>query len=170
MKRKSGDLLRRRVMSSRMGIVSTHLEVFVNAGYKELTTVTVCQCGIQRSCGQGIFRHGDEPHGGAGVATDNHTEYYRISTVCVQLNLEVIEAEGDSKRAAQATISLDTLQQPQRMSCAISHSRFFSPYETPAGVAPCGGHPRTMPAMVSLGLAHPQSACPCRWRKCLWEG
>src|SRR5882672_1658300 len=165
MKRKSGDLLRRRVMSSRMGIVSTHLAVFVNAGYKELTTVTVCKCGIQRSCGEGIFRHGNEPHGGASVArseerrvgkewrslcdwssdvclpiykelttvtvckcgiqrscgegifrhgnephggasvaTDNHTEYYHISTVSVQLNLEVIEGEGDSKGAPQATV------------------------------------------------------------------
>jgi hypothetical protein len=91
-------------MSSRMGIVSTHLAVFVNAGYKELTTVTVCKCGIQRSYGEGIFRHGDEPLGGVGVATDNHTEYYHISTVCVQLNLEVIEAEGDSKRTSRATI------------------------------------------------------------------
>ena len=91
-------------MSSRMEIVSTHLAVFVNAGYKELTTVTVCKCGIQRSCGEGIFRHGNEPHGGASVATDNHTEYYRISTVRVQLNLEVIEGEGDSKRAPQATV------------------------------------------------------------------
>ena len=38
------------------------------------------------------------------MAADDHNERYHISTVRVQLNLEVIEAEGDSKRTSQATI------------------------------------------------------------------
>jgi len=39
-----------------------------------------------------------------GIVAEDHNECYHISIVRVQLNLEVIEGEGDSKRTSQATI------------------------------------------------------------------